>query len=66
MDASCVGKHSNLMIGSQRANHSDVYTKGDVAEIIIYNRELSNAERILVERYLASKWNIKYKGPAVE
>lgn len=31
---------------------------GDIAEIIIYNRALSAAERTLVENYLSNKWGI--------
>ena len=32
------------------------YFTGDIAEVIIYNRELTNTERADVEFYLAAKW----------
>jgi len=35
------------------------YALGNVAEIIIYNRILSEDERSAVEAYLAAKYNIK-------
>jgi len=35
------------------------YFRGDIAEIIIFNRNISNDERIDVEKYLAKKWAIK-------
>ena len=34
------------------------FLNGDIAEIIIYNSALSNANRSLVESYLMSKWGI--------
>lgn len=35
------------------------YFRGDIAEIIFFNRNISNDERIDVEKYLAKKWAIK-------
>jgi competence protein ComGC len=35
------------------------YFDGDLAEVIIFNRNLSNAERLSVETYLGQKYNIK-------
>lgn len=32
--------------------------KGDIAEVITYDTELSNEDRILVENYLSDKWGI--------
>lgn len=34
------------------------YLIGDIAEILIYNRSLSNAECSQIETYLGNKWNI--------
>lgn len=34
------------------------YFAGDVSELIIYNRYLTNDERHIVEYYLANKWNV--------
>ncbi len=35
------------------------YFDGDVAEVIIFNKQLSNKERQSVEQYLSQKWGIK-------
>lgn len=51
-----------LAIGANR-NNTDVRTIGNVAEIIIYNRALTNKERIQVEKYLSEKYGVAYKGP---
>ena len=37
-----------------------LFLDGDIAEVLIYNTVLSNADRVLVESYLASKYGIKY------
>lgn len=50
-----------LIIGRRR--YAGNYLDADVGEILIYNRALSNKERIMVEKYLASKWRTKYLGP---
>jgi hypothetical protein len=34
------------------------YLDGDIAEILIYNSALSDADRSAVEAYLMSKWGI--------
>lgn len=49
---------SNLTIGS-RDSGADQF-KGDIGEIIMYNKRLSSNERISVENYLKQKWGIKY------
>ncbi len=41
-----------------RRNLGPVYTSGDIAEIVIYNRVLSATERRQVERYLAERYGI--------
>jgi len=38
---------------------TDNYFNGDIAEIIMFNRVLSNDERMDVEQYLSKKWDIK-------
>jgi hypothetical protein len=40
------------------------YWNGRIAEILIYNRELSDTERAYVEQYLSDKWNISLAPPA--
>ncbi|NBR95879.1 MAG: hypothetical protein EBT55_06210, partial [Proteobacteria bacterium] len=46
----------NLFIGSY--NSSTNRFKGKIAEIIIYNTALTDAERVNVFNYLATKWNV--------
>ena len=46
------------MIGGNAWANSE-YFRGDIGEIIIFNRYLSNDERIDVEKYLAKKFSIK-------
>ncbi len=40
------------------SDHVTDYFDGDMAEVIIYNNELNNTRRIIVENYLAAKYNI--------
>jgi len=48
------GSPNNLSIGSV----GTYPFKGEVAEIIIYNRALSRTERGRIEKYLSVKWNL--------
>jgi hypothetical protein len=32
--------------------------KGDVAEVLVYNRVLTASERAAIEQYLAAKWGL--------
>ena len=52
--------HNLICIGASSANPSDNYLSfnGEVAEFIIYNISLNNAQRIIVNNYLSSKYNI--------
>ncbi len=52
-----------LIIGSR----ADLFTKmkGDIAEIVIYNRALTEAERVSVTDYLGRKYNIQNIPPTV-
>lgn len=45
-----------LRIGSTQASPGSTWFKGDIAEILIYNRALSDTERQEVESYLSEKW----------
>jgi len=45
-------------IGRRQGSPPDFYN-GDIGEIIIYDRTLSDNERKDIEQYLAKKWNIK-------
>lgn len=45
-------------IGARPSSVANAFHDGKVAEIIIYNSELSAANRTLVRNYLATKWSI--------
>lgn len=47
---------ADLFIGSR--NQTSVFSNGDYAEILIYNRPLTDAEHTAVRRYLGGKWGI--------
>ncbi len=56
--------NSDLVLGMRLSVLSYFFT-GDISEVIIYNKVLSAADRILVESYLASKYGISYSNFAV-
>src|SRR5690606_19546445 len=47
---------SPITIGDLDQNREGYY-RGDIAEILIYNRRLNNAERAIVMNYLSSKYS---------
>ncbi len=47
---------NTLYIGSRGAN--SLWSSGPIAEIIIYNRKVSDKERNLIHTYLGQKWGI--------
>ena len=47
---------NTLYIGSRGA--SSIWSSGPIAEIIIYNRKVTNAERNSIHTYLGQKWGI--------
>jgi hypothetical protein len=51
------GAGLNLLIGASSTTLNGPY-KGDIAEVIIYSKALSQKERRSVEGYLSQKWNI--------
>ncbi len=53
------GANDDLLIGSGPDNAGPAYfLNGDIAEILIYDVALNDAERIIVTNYLAAKYNI--------
>lgn len=48
---------SNLILGTLNENYAP-YFDGDIAEIIMYDQALSNADRLIVENYLSQKYGI--------
>jgi hypothetical protein len=46
-----------LSLGGWGANNTEL-SNGDVAEVIVYNRVLTNDERMAIEKYLANKYSI--------
>ncbi|MEM9338924.1 MAG: T9SS type A sorting domain-containing protein [Bacteroidota bacterium] len=55
--ASIPNNNSDLNIGTFNPGDSRTFD-GDLAEIIIFRKHLSNAERIVVENYLGSKYGL--------
>lgn len=51
------GTNRRIYLMSRGTNFSNL-AKGDIAEILIYNRALSEGERDMVEAYLLSKYNL--------
>ncbi len=52
------GNHLFTRIGSNAFTTASQFSKGDIYEIIRYNRELTTQEREDVENYLSNKWGI--------
>jgi hypothetical protein len=38
--------------------YQNTFFPGDVSEVIVYNRALTNAERITIEQYLSAKYHL--------
>ncbi len=51
-----VNSNAYVSIG-RRASINDMYLNGNVAEVIVFNYELTTPERVIVENYLSSKYN---------
>jgi len=49
--------NANIDIGASKNGNADFFT-GDIAEIIVYNTQLSDANRELIEDYLMAKYAI--------
>ena len=47
----------NMYLGGSGTSYGE-YWKGDIAEVIVYARHLSDAERMQVEDYLAAKYGV--------
>lgn len=47
---------ADLFIGSR--NQSSVFSNGDYAEILVYNRPLTDGEHAAIRRYLGRKWSV--------
>ena len=53
------GSGFSLYLGAYSTAPNGPY-KGDIAEVIIYSRQLSSTEQRQVERYLTNKWRIPF------
>ncbi|HLP13711.1 MAG TPA: M43 family zinc metalloprotease [Flavobacteriales bacterium] len=49
--------HQKFRIGSNTATESQFFN-GKISEVIVYSRALNDAERIIVENYLGTKYNL--------
>ncbi len=47
-----------LFIG-KRGSGGNLWMRGDIGEIILFRRSLTNSERVAVEGYLKTKWGVK-------
>jgi prepilin-type N-terminal cleavage/methylation domain-containing protein len=56
-DPRATGSSYQMIGGNAWVNFE--FFRGDIAEIIMFNRNISNDERVDVEKYLAKKWSIK-------
>lgn len=56
MEAAANATHTGgyFQIGSRRANNQ--YFRGEIAELLYYNRDLTDTERKTIETYLMDKW----------
>ena len=56
---------ASYMVGSRGNDlvHPGRFFKGDVSEIIVYNRSLTEAERMAVELYLETQWQAPDTNP---
>lgn len=52
------GQNSSKPFYLGRKDQLPDYFTGDIAEVIVYNFELSSSQRVLVENYLSSRYNI--------
>ncbi|MCU4156230.1 T9SS type A sorting domain-containing protein [Carboxylicivirga sp. A043] len=58
-ETAAVGSYaSNLNIGNDTPSSNTNALRGDIAEVIIFNRGLKSAERLLLENYLSQKYGI--------
>lgn len=54
---------SDLYIGIMNDNYGDAF-RGDMSEVIIYRSALNHAERLIVETYLSTRYNIELSATA--
>lgn len=57
--------HAPLFLGARNVDNgskTDSYFTGKIGEIIIFNRSVENYERVLIEQYLANKWDLDVAG----
>ncbi len=58
-ETAALGSYSSgLNIGTYAPANNSSCLRGDIAEIIIYNKGLKNAERLIIENYLGEKYGI--------
>jgi len=62
-NASMSGNTHNVTIGAAE-DGTDRFMEGDISEIILIRRALTNEERQLMEGYLAHKWGLQDELPA--
>jgi len=56
------GSDSSYLIGFSPHTNGTVYYNGYIGEIITFNRQLKNEERVSITQYLSKKWKIALDG----
>jgi hypothetical protein len=49
---------TNGVLNTGRSREGDLYYEGELSELIIYRKKLNEAQRIIVNNYLSSKYNL--------
>jgi hypothetical protein len=52
------GGAGTFCLGTRSSYSPSEYLNGDIAEVLVYNRALSDSERLSIEAYLMAKYNI--------
>ncbi len=53
---------TNGVLNLGRSNDGNLYLDGDLSEVILYRKKLNEAQRIIVNNYLAAKYNFNIGG----
>ena len=48
----------DFSLGARSASYSNAYFDGRIAEVLIFNKELTNSELAQINSYLANKWSL--------
>jgi len=60
LDKNFVASGFSTVVNARSLNVASTNIGSDIAEILIYNSEITDAQRKVVENYLAYKWGVPY------